>query len=595
MFSGSVFIQTAWAVTRDLSNIFFILILLYIAIKMILGIGGHDVKKMIVNVVLMALLINFSMFFTQVVIDTSNILALVFYNKLEVRTTTGAGADAKAIPYDSVTGEKDISGAMVNAFNPTLLLDNNFFGKVATQKIPGGLPVTDRVPGSIVMGITLIAAALMIYAAYAFFIAGISFMGRMIELFVLIIFSPFAFMSFSIPELEKIGYLGWTAWKDRLLTTAFMAPIFMFFMYFIFRMIQAKIFANLTTNNGGALQTILFVIIPALVILSLLMKATEFAKKGGGQFAAVVTSGAKIISGVALGAATGGAALAGTALIGGAGGSTANKLASGANRFGAWSEKKFGTSFGANKLASGLTSVGAYAQKSSFDIRGIKIGGKSLASVTGIPMGEAKQGGYTQRRKEQVEKRMKRAELLNVREDEGLKQALNKTEGDLQELLATNAREIESVDKLIEKKRQEAIDAKRQFDAGMISPAKLKTYEAEAKDAKDRNTALVNGKNFTDLAGTTHSYSTTAVTRDGSSIDELEKQKKIDVQAIKTETARRKRAFANRITTRNRWTKNITRWATLGITDGIDLGSKTEREAAAKIRADAKLDSGTKT
>src|SRR3989338_4329537 len=69
------FISSAWVVVRDLANIFFKLILLYIAIKVILGMAGHGVKQMIVQVVIAALLINFSMFFTKIVIDSSNILA----------------------------------------------------------------------------------------------------------------------------------------------------------------------------------------------------------------------------------------------------------------------------------------------------------------------------------------------------------------------------------------------------------------------------------------------------------------------------------------------------------------------------------------
>src|SRR3989344_550097 len=70
----SVFVSAAWAVVRDLSNIFFILILLYIAIKTILGLGGSEVKKTIIMVVITALLINFSMFFTKVIVDTTNII-----------------------------------------------------------------------------------------------------------------------------------------------------------------------------------------------------------------------------------------------------------------------------------------------------------------------------------------------------------------------------------------------------------------------------------------------------------------------------------------------------------------------------------------
>ena len=79
--SSAAFISIAWGIVRDLSNIFFILALLYIAIQTILGMG-HETKKMIVHVIIMALLINFSMFFTKVVIDSSNVLALIFYNKI---------------------------------------------------------------------------------------------------------------------------------------------------------------------------------------------------------------------------------------------------------------------------------------------------------------------------------------------------------------------------------------------------------------------------------------------------------------------------------------------------------------------------------
>ena len=56
------FISDAWSVVRDLSNLFFILILLFVAIQTILGMGD-EAKKTIARIIVMALLINFSMFF----------------------------------------------------------------------------------------------------------------------------------------------------------------------------------------------------------------------------------------------------------------------------------------------------------------------------------------------------------------------------------------------------------------------------------------------------------------------------------------------------------------------------------------------------
>lgn len=355
LYTKSTFIPTAWAIVRDLSNIFFILILLYIAIKTILGLGGSEVKKMIAHVIIMALLINFSMFFTQVIIDSSNILALIFYNKLQVQT-----------PETAVAGVKDLSGAMVATFNPTSQLTmENFFNAAKTPPVGGlgpnqkgtcyygfitkfGLyteaeckalplgpwnwktveinPATGlmtTVPSGIMLGLILVTGAIMLFAAYCFFMTGISFVGRLIELWILIIFSPFAFMSWTVPKFAGVQYLGWNAWFERLIATSFMAPIFMFFMYLIFMLIHANLFGSLISGKGTT-EIMLGILIPAIIILVMLKKATEFAKKGGGEFGAMALKGATMVGGLALGAATGGAAMLATSTIGAAAMKTAN-------------------------------------------------------------------------------------------------------------------------------------------------------------------------------------------------------------------------------------------------------------------------------
>ena len=112
MIRDKPFINEAWSIVRDLSNLFFIFILLFVAIKIILDLGAGEAKKMIVRVVIAALLINFSMFFTRVVIDSSNVLALIFYNKLDTPAT-----------YTPLKNEKDLSGALTENFDPTTSID----------------------------------------------------------------------------------------------------------------------------------------------------------------------------------------------------------------------------------------------------------------------------------------------------------------------------------------------------------------------------------------------------------------------------------------------------------------------------------------
>lgn len=603
LFAGSTFIPTAWGVVRDLSNIFFILILLYIAIKLILDLGGSEVKKMIVRVIIIALLINFSMFFTEVVIDSSNILALIFYNKTSVDTKT---ADGTSRPYDSATGEKDVAGGMVNAFDPTRLLTADFFKTAGTVNtgVTGAAPIQGEVSFGMLIGITIIVGLLMLFAAYCLFVAGISFVGRMIELFVLIIFSPFALMSSTIPLLGGIEYIGWDAWFKRLLKVSFMAPIFMFFIYFIFLLIGSKMFDSLIVQtNQSTIERILSIVIPALVILILLMKATSFAKKGSGVLGEKLMAGAKMLGGVALGAATGGAAMLATGTLG----NLASRAAS--SKFLNENQNKKGLGGMAARMA--LKSAD-YGTKASFDVRKIagvgalaKMGGIDLESAKAIGLG-SKEGGYQQRRKENVEKRQKRAKELEMREDEEPKQKLNNLEGGLQKLLNDNEDLIRELDKDIESARQDLADT--------ADPTEKISKAAVLQAKKDKK------KNFRDT--TTTNINGTDVSIADLEKDLIPKQK----TAIQTENRNRKFAYAERLQNRNSKTIAIAKAATmgwagnkLGIGATLGLGAlghpiiggamaagilatpfakedkRANREAAHKIIMEVKLDSGTKT
>ncbi|MFA5792012.1 MAG: hypothetical protein WC884_03175 [Candidatus Paceibacterota bacterium] len=585
----SNFVPEAWAVTRDLSNLFFILILLYVAIKMILGLAGTDVKKTISQVIIMALLINFSMFFTKVVIDTSNILALIFYNKVQVSTKNSDGTERQ---YESTAnGEKDVAGGMVNAFNPTSLLTADFFKKAGEQTVPGFFTVKGSAPPGILIGLTIITGLLMLFAAYCFFVAGISFIGRLIELFILIIFSPFAFMSSTIPLLGTIDYIGWDAWLKRLLSVSFMAPIFMFFLYFIFKLVQSKIFDGMIDKkNTDFIGTILLIVIPALVILILLLKATDFAKKGSGKLGEMMVNGAKMVGGLALGAA-GGAALGGAAMLGRAGIGRAGAAMANSE----WAKKREAQGkFGSGVFRDVTSKIGS----GSFDVRGVKIGGKTLASATGMNLGEAQKGGFTERKKEQVEKRQKRAKDLEVGENEGLKQNLNKTEADLQGLLDANSKELADLDKLIGVRRQALSDANAQFGAGSTEATKA---GLDLNNYKNRKTALKNGKNYTGDIDINTGSSTTANAKNytavnaGTYVDaagvtqvrtinhmediELRDRK----QDVVDENRKRKRSYADSQQTGWSRTKGY-------VLSGGAYTKAASQEAAHRIRMDAKVE-----
>ncbi len=281
-YSESEFISQGWSLVRDISNIVFIFILLYIAIGTILRLPSVDAKKMIGTLVVVALLINFSLFFTKIVVDTSNILANLMYSTISV----GGG--------DGVGDEKTISGALVSQFNPQTLFSKSEID--ANNDI--GMYII----------VTLVAVVMNVLLIMMFLKIGILFVGRVISLMVAMIFSPMAFISMIVPGMKSWKNVGWSNWSSELIKTAFLAPVFLFFLYLIVLFLDLKTLAISDTASAGA--NLLYVLLPFAIVYTLLMKAEKLAIDLSGEIGQQSMSVMNKVGGFAVGAATGGAALA---------------------------------------------------------------------------------------------------------------------------------------------------------------------------------------------------------------------------------------------------------------------------------------------
>ena len=382
----SVFVVEGWKVTRDLANLVFIFVLVFAAIKTVIEGLSDAVKKTIKNVIIVALLINFSLFMVRVVVDSTNILARIFYNQIEVTGTLG----------DSVPGTKPVSIALVDKFSPQkLILDPD----TAKQMNPG----ENLGYFSLIM---VLAIYLNITMFTVFFSVGIFFLGRVIGLWIAMIFAPFAFISLTLPAKVRASMQdwGWEKWLSSMTGMAIMAPIFTFFLYLII----------LFTDIGGLLSApegstttikIMAIVIPFLIIVALLKKAKTLTSQYAGEIGTQLAAAVGKVAGVAAVAATGGAALAGGAVM--AGGKLGALAGKGMGKLG----EKVGGGFGARlktygagfekygkKAAAAPQKIGAAMRETALG-RGIgttfgvagKLAGKGLAAA-GIP-GLEKLGG----------------------------------------------------------------------------------------------------------------------------------------------------------------------------------------------------------
>ncbi len=342
------FVEQGWGIIRDVANIFFIIALLYVAIRTVLSLHVADNKKLIGMVVFIALFINFSLFTTKVVIDTSNILAKIFYNNI-------TPADDKGNSAIGTKGQKSISAAIVSHYNPQQIMSGTEY------KEDGG--VTKFI------FIVIVLLVVTLYTAYIFFSVALLFVSRVASLWMSMIFAPIAFISYVVPfEIPGFGHKKW--WTD-LFQFAFLAPIFIFFLYLIVRFLSIGEQLVDTSNSTKIVPKIMGVMIPFVLLVVLLKQAKDIAVKYSGELGAALMKGAQAVGGIALGAATGGAALGLSSLAGAA---TKNTLADDELR------KK---AAGGDKVAQGKIDRANRLASKSFDIRQTGIG-KGFSKMSGM-------------------------------------------------------------------------------------------------------------------------------------------------------------------------------------------------------------------
>jgi hypothetical protein len=232
--SGTV--DTAWSLLRNLVNVSFIFVILYIAVRVVIGKEGNA-THLLVNIIVVALLVNFSAFFTRVVIDASNVLANEFYQQIhpEGTTTTGQVAGIAGIFISS----KGMN--LLENFNPPDKTTSSLSGALATED--NGEAISW---GALIVG-TFGNIIMVLVTSFVFFAAAIMFLARTITLIILIILSPLAFAAWVIPGLEGQG----KKWMSTLLNQAFFAPFCLLFIWLTIQMIQADTLRVFTRGIGG--------------------------------------------------------------------------------------------------------------------------------------------------------------------------------------------------------------------------------------------------------------------------------------------------------------------------------------------------------
>lgn len=377
-------VALGWATFRDVANLFFIFIILYIAISEILGRGDYGIKKLLGKVIIGAMFINFSLFFTQALVDVSNIFTLQFYNKI---TQTDS---AKAAVSGGATGSK-YDGGISASFVKALGLEEIWnVGKSATKQSNSGATALDPnndsgkkfgLNSKNIIIASLGGIILVLITAFIFFAAIIMFLARAVTLIFLMILSPIAFLGHVLPELGKHTGKWWKHLIDNLL----FAPAYMALLYLVISIIADKSkfngvggggsFVGIFAGEADMIGSIMTFFVLIMMMVGCLFVAKEFSVVGSG-WAFKKGQGWAEKAGASLKWATLGAAGG----LGRAGFNAGMNAGSGMlrNTAGYFGDKVSGSKFLARIASKPFGGAAAALMQKADKLRDAKIGGKSF-------------------------------------------------------------------------------------------------------------------------------------------------------------------------------------------------------------------------
>lgn len=353
----------AWGVMRDVANIGLLFGFIFMGVLLILNVegGGHghgggiSAKKAIPRLLIFAVLVNFSLFTTQAVIDVSNGLASVFAEQAGQKCDTSAGPEGS---------EKCANLGIASVISQRAGITTIFSG--------GPNPLTDPLKTAVVyvgLSIFVMITAMVLLAG------AIMFVYRAVVLSFLMVTSPIGFAGMAIPSLKKIA----DEWWSKLISQAFFAPVYLLLIFISLKLTETLADVSVANGGKGSLASALAgtggepgseagniqIVLVFMVVIGFMMASLVTANKMG-------ATGAKFATKTAGALTIGTAGFVGRRTLGRASTRIANNIRR--------------SPLGETEAGRRLAGIADYGSKASYSMRNVT--GKALEG-TGVDVGKA--------------------------------------------------------------------------------------------------------------------------------------------------------------------------------------------------------------
>jgi hypothetical protein len=262
-------ISTLWRFIRDLGNIVIVFSMLYLAIRTILDGEGFADKKKLANVLLAAVLINFSLLFTKAAFTISNEVALEIRQQIKFNaeeTTAGNTADTSS-PAGAGAHKTSLSEGIARTLGIPKTINY-----ISDEGLGGSKNLNDyqgiQFQYMLVLTFSVIGVSFILVAGAAMLLY------RFIVFIFLMILAPLGLVCFFIPWLKKHG----DKWVDMVKALTLLAPVY-FLSFYVSMLLLSQIVALGTVKTEGFMADLVQMVMQVILIF-LPVKASA----AGGEF-----------------------------------------------------------------------------------------------------------------------------------------------------------------------------------------------------------------------------------------------------------------------------------------------------------------------
>ena len=441
-------VNNLWSIIRDLFNLTFIFGLVYIGFKMILDSSNSSARRLLVNIFLAALLVNFSLYFAKFVVDFSNIAA----------SQIAAASVFKMHSDISGTDEFAVSNRFMDLFG------------LSEAFSPDGTTFTGNGSG---FGYIFFTFILYMVTGFVFFAGGVLLIIRFVVLIFYIILSPVMFIGWVFPSFASYSSQYWRAFLGR----AFFAPAYLLMLF-----ISMKVFTEFGALRTSGINTILaptngapsgtdfgttlpYFIIMCVFLLGSIMVANKMGAEGASMSLSVGHRGRRAFQ-AGMGAVTLGLLARGAQSTVGAGASSVRN----SQQF-----KNFAAKY--DRLGRAANKALQKTSESSFDARNVVGNGEA---------GKGLKGGYAAAQRQREKERKGMAEFLEKSTRDAnnnlipeVSERINKT---IQDNQAKTTQERDSTAAALQAEKDRVNDLKEQNNYSAVA-ANVETLTTSLADA----------------------------------------------------------------------------------------------------------------